>query len=127
MDDTGDEEVGCVRRTGNVKFFIPGTASPERAEILYQSTKQQAAQRGTIGEARIRSISFRHTGETRQATVGEHGPILGQMVMIILDAGDLYLVCTLSHGVILGDAIEVNKDDVLEVEEFAPEIDAPHS
>jgi hypothetical protein len=120
MDDTGDEEVGYVRRTGNIKFFIPGTSSPERAEMLYQSTKQQAAQRRAIGEGRIRSISFRRLGETLQAAVGEHGPLLGQIVMIILDAGDIYLVCTLSHGVILGDAIEVNKDDVLEVEGFAP-------
>jgi hypothetical protein len=116
--------VRLLEDSAKAKFFIPGIGSPERAERMYHAAKDLASQHWRIGKRRLHSITFRRGADTVQATVGEREPRTGQTVMMILDADDLYLVFTMSRGVILGDPMEIRKDAVCGFEEFEAEIDA---
>jgi len=89
------------------------------AEKLYQAVKKFAAEtKGwSIGERRIRSITFRDHGRIVKATVGRPDPCEGGLVVAILES-ETYLICTPTRGVQKGEPLMVGKDEVSDVEEF---------
>ncbi|HKW87597.1 MAG TPA: hypothetical protein VJN21_02460 [Candidatus Acidoferrales bacterium] len=110
-----------------MKFFIPATDNPEKAEELYQAIKKFAAQSmgWVISDRRIRSITFRDKERRARkkslvhATVGEREPCEGREPVIAIFESNSYLVCTPSRGVLRGIPIMVGKHEVIASEDFA--------
>jgi hypothetical protein len=108
-----------------MKFFIPGKKNAEEAEGLYKSIKNVVAQTmgSSIGDRRIRSISFTHEGKRGRATVGEeviYPGALPEIVLAILES-TVFLICTHNRGALPGSTpILVAPHELTHSEDFEP-------
>jgi hypothetical protein len=102
-----------------VKFFMPGTESPEAAERIYQRARE--IYKAVETDTRIRSIKFwdDELHKDIELTVGKPDYLDRQDVKMILDCGVCYYAFTERRG---GRdwPIMVNKHEVSHVEKFDP-------
>lgn len=102
------------------EFFVPRVEDSEEA---YEAIVKGAAEAGDTGRStldrRIFRLRFVHNGRTLEAEVGRPDPHDGDIVMAILDHGDLYTIRTWVRGYLkIGAPILVGPSAVLEVTEF---------
>lgn len=94
-----------------MKFFIPGAENKKEEESVYNSIKKFVGPQvsGKILDTKIYRIDFSHDGKQYQATVGEITNFNGETVIAILEADNLYCVCTPKRGVVRDLPIFVGK------------------
>lgn len=89
-----------------MKFFVPATSDPTKAEEVYEAIRKfNAEQMGAVlSPRRIYRLRGKHDGKPFIATVGEPFEFLAEIVVaILLDTKrDLYFICTLNRGVARG-------------------------
>ncbi len=102
------------------EFFVPHADTPEQAEKVWQGIKKFAEDNmdRTVGDERIQRIDYQHDGGSHTAEVGKVDQRTNEPVFAILDAGDLYLVCTANRGTLRGLPILVGKGSAFFVENF---------
>ncbi len=71
-----------------------------------------------MSNRRIRRLDFTHDSKAEVAEVGDVFEPVGEEVETILDAGDMYLVCTRTRGVLGGLPLRVGKPEARNVEDF---------
>ncbi len=101
------------------KFFVPHAKSAEEAEEVRAGVIKFVESNGfSVNDRKILRLSYTHNGRDCVAEVGVPQIPGGEPVLVILDAGDLYLVCTPNRGVLGGLPILVGKHDVYCVDDF---------
>jgi hypothetical protein len=117
---TGFLLIGYTARI--VKFFIPATEEPAKAEEVYEairtfSIKQMGA---TLSPRRIYSVSGKHGGKAFTATVGKKFESLGeQVIAILLDTSrSCYLICTPNRGALRGTPYLAGSNEINHSEDF---------
>lgn len=95
-------------------YFVPHADSPEQAERVRAAVVQFARDNGYSPneERRILSLAYTHDGTDYVAEVDQVEPRTGEQVIMILDAGSVYLVCTPNRGVARGTPILVGRTEV---------------
>jgi hypothetical protein len=90
------------------EFFVPGAASLQEAEKVWQATKKFAEEQTgwIVTNRRIFRLEYTHGGKDYVAEVGQTEPRTGEPVLVILGS-NAYLVCTRKHGVARGEPIMV--------------------
>jgi hypothetical protein len=90
------------------EFFVPGAASLQEAERVWQATKKVAEEQTgwIVTNRRIFRLEYTHGGRDYVAEVGQTEPRTGEPVLVILGS-NAYLVCTRKHGVARGEPIMV--------------------
>src|SRR5262245_40343668 len=91
-------------------FFVPFANETEQAERVWQDTKRFMEEQGhQVLDRRIYQLTYSHDGTRYHDAIGEVNRAIGERVLVILDAGNLFLVCTPNRGVIRGGPILVGK------------------
>jgi hypothetical protein len=90
------------------EFFVPGAASLQEAEKVWQATKKVAEEQTgwIVTNRRIFRLEYTHGGRDYVAEVGQTEPRTGEPVLVILGS-NAYLVCTRKHGVARGEPLMV--------------------
>ena len=103
-----------------MKFFIPTSPEPRRAEILYAEIKAAvSAQLGrTILNRRIFAIDYVREGKSFHVEVGKPEKDSGDMVFAILQVNDGFVICTTLQGVFEGIPIFLRYESVHIVVDF---------
>ena len=93
------------------KFFVPHAKDADQAESLWKSTKLFNEEQSSrlISDRRIHGLSYSHDGTKYHDDIGKKHALLGEEVLVILDAGDLFMVCTENRGVVRGGPFLVGK------------------
>ena len=103
-----------------MNFFIPSTKDPQEAEKVYEILKKKLAkQHGYETDAgRFYEIEYEENGMQMTNTVGKMDLTIGETVVAILQAGDRYLICTPSRGLLRGHPLVIGDWSVVRVEPF---------
>lgn len=104
-----------------MKFFIPDLKDESKTEEVYAMVKKAAS--AAVGgwhvtDRRIFSLDYRHEGKDYYAEVGRVHGRAGEMVMMILEAGTVYLIVTPRRGILGALPIMVGKDEARKVIDF---------
>jgi len=85
-----------------MKFFLPFAKDDKMARETIEKIRTNVATfvNQQITDRAIYKIEFYHNGKTYSATVGEEFAPLRESVVAILEAENLYLICTPSRGVL---------------------------
>jgi hypothetical protein len=96
-----------------MKFFIPAAENADQAERVYAAVAKFNG--APVSARRICALDWRHNGNRMSCEVGSEAPSYygtgNELVVAILDCGNLYKVCTANRGVLRGEAILVGKGD----------------
>ena len=113
--------MAVIKKTTEVKFFIPKTKDDAQAEEVWESVKKFAEENlgWDVSNRRIFSITYHKHGKDYYVEVGKPDPRNGELVITILDS-DTYLVCTPNRGVLRGMPILVGVSELREVMDFPP-------
>ena len=103
-------------------FFVPGAADAEQAERYREAIVRFARDNGfSATPRRIFRLAHRVDGVDREDEVGQIESQDGhEVVVAILEAGELYCVVTASRGFMRGRPIPYRRDEVTQVVAFAP-------
>ncbi len=102
-----------------MKFFIPGTKDDDHAERLYANIKKHNSDNVEITSRRIFAIDYIHNDSTFHNEVGKPDPIIDDIVLAILETESVYFVCTINRGVVRGEPIIVDSENILCITDFA--------
>ena len=104
------------------EFFFPGAASPEQAERYREAVVRFARDNGFAATPRrIWRLGHRVAGVDRRDEVGQVESQDGhEVVVAILEAGELFCVVTPSRGFMRGTPIPYGRDEVTEAVDFVP-------
>lgn len=111
-----------------LQFFVPHAEDAAQAERVWQSTKAFMESEGgyTVNDRRLYAVSYSHNGKKYKDVVGEVNVLVGEEVLVILDAETLFLVCTANRGVLKGGPFMVGKDWDTHETEFDPSESQPN-
>ncbi len=103
-----------------LKFFIPTSPEPRRAEILYAEIKSAVSAQlaRSIMNRRIFAVDYVREGKSFHVEVGKPEADSGDMVFAILQVNDGFVVCTTLQGVFEGIPIFLRYESVHIVEDF---------
>lgn len=105
-----------------MKFFIPKAETPQDEQEIYTALKKgvEGWAQATVSGRKVHSISYRHNGKDRFATVGEIDPIQNELVLaVFFEPGRrVYHVCTPNRGLFAGPAILVGSEEIHEIVDF---------
>lgn len=105
-----------------MKFFIPRfEGKPKDAEKILEATRKVCSEQVgfPLSERRIFKMEFTHDGKNFVVEVGQVlRDRVNETVVAILDAGNLYLVCTRNRGVVRGEPYLVGKSSAWDVVDF---------
>lgn len=93
-----------------MKFFLPLTPDPGRADFLWEGMRDLLADRGLPTEPRrIHSLFFRAAGEARVLQVGVDDSETGEPILSIYRAANapFYWVVTPNYGIMEGSPMPV--------------------
>ncbi len=104
------------------QFFVPHVADAAEAERIWQNTKafMENNEGYTVNDRRIYAVSYSHDGKNYKDVVGEINALVGEEVLVILDAQALFLVCTKNRGLLRGGPFMVGKHSNTSETEFLP-------
>jgi hypothetical protein len=95
-----------------VAFFVPGAIDAAEAERVFEATRKNVGAPDL--PARIRALSWHHSGQAMRCEVGGIVPAYYQtgdeLVAAIFDNDNHYFICTPSRGVVTGGPIYAEKD-----------------
>lgn len=113
------QDMGSAKR-----FFVPGAATPEQAEQIYEQIKHsvKSVTGHSISGRRVSRIEYTLDGKDHRAEVGEEATATGEEVIAILESMAtqgpvLYFVCTPNRGV-KRPPIYVGVHEVKAIEDF---------
>ena len=101
-----------------MKFFVPGTKDDAHAERFYGSIKKYNSSTVKINSRRIFAIDYFHNDNAFHNEVGMPDPIIDDLVLAILETDSMYYVCTINRGVIRGEPILVDPNEIVSVIDF---------
>jgi hypothetical protein len=104
-----------------MKFFVPGTKDDAHGERLYESIRQYNARIEGMNSRRIFAIDYLHNGTSFHNEVGRPDPKIDDVVLAILETDCYYCVCTINRGVVRGEPILVDPNEVVSITEFDTE------
>jgi len=100
-----------------MKFFLPNTDTPQQAEELLAAIIEFAKENvGPVTPERYLRISFRKDGIDQEAEVGHRFGREGEVVAILKSS--MFLICTMSRGVLCDLPFLVGEDEIISAEEF---------
>jgi hypothetical protein len=103
------------------RFFVPGAASPDAAERLFQRILAHVQEvHGEPLDPDERLFRLVHVDATRHAwQVGEINPANGLVVAAIFELfGPLFCVCSLRGETVVVHQVTLGNDDVVSTEAF---------
>jgi hypothetical protein len=108
-------------------FFVPHAVDRKEAESVRESTKKFMESEGyhVATDRRIYSVSYSHDGKKYRDVVGQPSGLTGEEVLVIFDAGNLFLSCSANRGVLRGGPVLIGKHWDTREREFTPDADAP--
>jgi hypothetical protein len=74
-----------------------------------------------VNERRIYSVTYTHDGTKYHDVVGQVSRLVGEEVLAIFDAGNVFVVCTTNRGVLRGNPVMVGKHWDTHATEFSAE------
>jgi hypothetical protein len=96
-----------------MKFFLPAAADEAQAERVYQALAEQY--QAIVTNKRIYQLQWRHSRQDMSCTVDEKLPAYyktgDEPVIVILDCGNLFKICTPSRGVLRGEPVLAGKTE----------------
>ena len=99
-----------------MKFYIPDITDPEG---LYEGViKFMKSQGFEVDESRYKKIVYTHNGKEHTDIVGSMNTAINEKVLLILKAGQMFLVCTVNRGVLRGEPMLVGTHSILDFEKF---------
>ena len=104
-----------------MKFFIPHASSEAEAESVLEAIAKFVGASVPPPDKRIFRMAYRHNGQDFTVEVGQPIPIYyreGNQKVIAILAGNPYLVCLPTRGVVQGAPIYVGASTVCGVEYF---------
>lgn len=103
------------------KFFLPSADNKDMEEQLYDSIIKfnTLSFKNIDKNKKIYSIRYIHNGKLGYDVVGKAEERTGEIIIAILDAGDLFLTCTPNRGVIRDIPLMQGKHSTHEVVYFA--------
>lgn len=107
-------------------FFVPHAVDRKEAESVRDTTRKFLESDGGYHistDRRIYSVSYSHDGKKYHDVVGQPCGLTGEVVLVIFDAGNLFLSCSANRGVARGGPVMIGKHWDTREREFAP--DAP--
>lgn len=111
--------MAVIKRTTEMKFFIPKAKDDAQAEEVWESVKKFAEENlgWDVSDRRIFSITYHKHDQDYYVEVGKPDPRNGELVVAILDS-ITYLVCTPNRGVLRGMPILVGGSELREITDF---------
>ena len=108
-------------------LFVPHAVDRTEAESVRESTRKFMESGGyhVATDRRIYSVSYTHNGKKYRDVVGRPSGLTGEEVLVILDAGTVFLSCSANRGVLRGDPVLIGKHWDTREREFTPNADAP--
>lgn len=106
-----------------MKFFFPDAVDDDQAERVLAATARFNHREVPPPHERLRSLTYKHNGETYFAEVGKpvHDYYRATGPVLAIFAGNPLLICLLDRGVRRGEPIYVNARAVIDSEFFEPE------
>ncbi len=102
-----------------MEFFVPNVSEKGQEDFWQGIRKNAQASTGRPAtDRRIFKITFTDKGKLRTVEVGERDEVVNETVAAILEAGDVYLVCTTNRGVAQDAPILVGKDAIVSITDF---------
>ena len=99
-----------------MQFTIPGATSSEHAFKVFRGVKKYMNSKGFLPYNKaISKIEYSHNGKTGIAEVNQVSGINEEMVILIFECENLFLICTPARGVAGGDPIVVSRKDVIQI------------
>ncbi len=104
-----------------MRFFVPGTQTPEETEIIYNALRTRAENIALrVTERKIQSVLYKRNNKLFSMSVGLADPVKKETVIAIFEGFTVYLVFTPNRGVIWGNPYIIGTEEILSVEEFEP-------
>ena len=106
-----------------MKFFIPAANDHTRAEDVYSAIAKFA--QAPITQKRIWKLRWLDNGINVECEVGK--PLASsyqtgkELVLAIFECGNLYKICTLTHGGVKGEPVVVEKNLQSSATYFSPD------
>ena len=101
-------------------FFVPHVEDSGEAERFWQATKTFLESNGfRVSDRRIYRVSYSHDGTKYHDVVGSVSSLAGEEVLVILDAGKVFLACTENRGVMRGMPVIIGKHRDTHAEDFS--------
>jgi hypothetical protein len=103
-------------------FFVPHAEDRQEAERVREAARKFLLDHGYHPtDRRIYSVSYSHDGKKYRDVVGQPSGLVGEDVLVIFDAGNVFLSCTANRGVLRGEPVLIGKHWDTREREFAPE------
>jgi hypothetical protein len=104
-----------------MNFFIPTKKPSESEQFLNQSIIPFIESYGykILKEKRVYSITFIHNGKEITDTVDRISISNDEVVFVILETNEMFLVCTPRRGITGGEPMLINKKSIISVKYFS--------
>jgi hypothetical protein len=99
-----------------MQFSIPASTSLEQSIIIFNGVKKYMNSKGYKPyHVAISKIEFANKGNIRIAEVNQIIGINDEIVVLIFECENLFLICTASRGVAGGEPIIVSRKEMIQV------------
>ncbi|HEY4965819.1 MAG TPA: hypothetical protein VII28_05435 [Puia sp.] len=102
-----------------MRFTVPSTSSLQQSFDVFHGVRKFLYSKGFQPYfSAISKIEYDHAGKKEIAEVNEVIGINGEMVMLIFECENQFLICTPSRGVAGGEPIIIGRNEIIQISYF---------